>query len=794
MVDNKMIFKDIEKLPIDFEEIMEVMKKRIQSRLPSRWTDFLASNFGMEILEAVSYEAALMNYYLNSSINECFLPTAKTQSAVYNLAKTIGYKPRPSSQSIVILKFYIDELYSKPIFIPKYTIVSTESGLKFYTIVDSYIQPGELYVETIAKSGSLMTDSIISTGIPRYRYKLRKGTVNFIEEVKVNDMIYEQVEFIDQNLKEPFYMLEYDNEFNAYISFGDNVYGLNPPKNEIIEILYVTSAGLQDNIMPYEIVNVDSLIYDTSNSIIYIKVVNEKNAVGGAGPETLDEIKRNAPSIYRTQERCVTRQDFRDYIIAQPGIAKVSVMDRYILDEIAIFGVKVAVIPSNGGYPNSALKKEMLRLLEEKKIISTQVDIVDPSYIPFDVSMTLQVQPNISSNIISNTIRNKVYSYLSWQNRDFGDPVSKLEMQKMILETDGVLSLHNLTVTESKKVFVKEIIFEENKDYSNRIIVNDSWNILKEGSQINILSLSDELVLNAVIVEKDNNALILSNYITDDMNIGIGSLVYPIQRLHGDHLYGTKEITLKHEHIDGTEDFDFMFEMIDAVLINMSYATIYFSDNPLEKYQILFRNGNKLYLDHALDRDLKDGTEMHLLFKRNIPSLSAVAPLGTSVLKFENYPRFSKGSTLIRRDLITFENKTLHMYKSSQQNDYLSVLIDTDYLVKIDRIYINNNTVFQKNIDYNLYDNDKIITWTELGRKKIPHNTKFYIDVVRKKIPKGISDITYYVKSISGKYVTISPTLNTRLFENTIFDYVTDSFNLLPFEIADVGKIEINIV
>jgi len=74
--------RNIEKLPIDFEEIMEGLTNRIKTNLPDKWKDFLASNFGVELLEAFAYEATLMFYYNNMSVNECFLPTAKTRTAV----------------------------------------------------------------------------------------------------------------------------------------------------------------------------------------------------------------------------------------------------------------------------------------------------------------------------------------------------------------------------------------------------------------------------------------------------------------------------------------------------------------------------------------------------------------------------------------------------------------------------------------------------------------------------------------------------------------------------------------
>ena len=51
-------FKDISYVPIDYESIVGLLIERLKTRLPDRWTDFLESNYGMEILEAVAYEAS----------------------------------------------------------------------------------------------------------------------------------------------------------------------------------------------------------------------------------------------------------------------------------------------------------------------------------------------------------------------------------------------------------------------------------------------------------------------------------------------------------------------------------------------------------------------------------------------------------------------------------------------------------------------------------------------------------------------------------------------------------------
>ena len=56
--ENVQEFKELQLVPSDFEEIMEVLIARVKSRLPNKWQDFLTSNFGIELAEVFSYEAS----------------------------------------------------------------------------------------------------------------------------------------------------------------------------------------------------------------------------------------------------------------------------------------------------------------------------------------------------------------------------------------------------------------------------------------------------------------------------------------------------------------------------------------------------------------------------------------------------------------------------------------------------------------------------------------------------------------------------------------------------------------
>jgi len=781
---NNLDLTDIERLPIDFEEIMELLKNRVQARLPNRWTDFLASNFGVELLEAFAYEATLMNYYLNMSVNECFLPTAKTKTGVYSLAKTIGYNPSPPGQSIVTLKFYLDNSHSRDIIIPKYTVITSKDGIPFYTTENKVLYSGETNILVEAKSGTLVEESFISTGEPRRRYKLRQSPVSFIELLTINDEIYTRVDFIDAPGQGKYFTVDYDSEFYAYISFGDGNYGINPAKNLIVNVLYVVGVNSKHNVMPFQITTINDFIFDSENNVVSnIKVINEQNAVGASNGESIDEVKRNAPSIYRTQSRCVTRQDFEDIALTIPGVDKVSVIDNSMMDEIGIFGVKVCVIPKDQKYPTESFKNYIKNILEEKKIVSTQVDVIDPTFIPYDVNINININPNLSSSIVSNKIREVVNNYLSYKNRDFGEEVSVQELYKLISNVQGVNIINDLTVTENRTIYITEIVSP------NTIKYIDNINMLKNGATINILNLNMDLVLTTKIVSinEELSEIIIEDSIDDSMNIGHGSLIYPVLETDLNHRYGDKEITFRVESLISGEQ-------INYPLMNFTNTNIYFEDFPNRYYKVLFKIGNKLYLQEPIDRDIPSGTKIIVVSKKYVPTLKSCVPKGSDTLYFIDYPRFSKGTELIKSAMIYFVSDTITMLRGSLTSDYINTVMNADYLSKVNRVYINNNIVFKENIDYNLIDNGKIIEWTPTGRTKITSNTVYYVDIIKKVINTTDTDIIYYVKDINKKRVTITPPTATKMDELTTFEYRTDVYNILPNEIADIGIVNISFV
>ena len=787
--------RNIEKLPIDFEEIMEGLTNRIKTNLPNKWKDFLASNFGVELLEAFAYEATLMFYYNNMSVNECFLPTAKTRTAVYNHAKSMGYKPSPATQSSVTLKFYLENTHINNILIPKYTRCST-GDINFYTTENAVLYSDELYVTVPAKSGNINTDTFISNGIAGYKYKLINNNVNKIESVFVDDVEYEYVEFIDeQNNEAMYYTVDYDSDYYAFIKFGDGVYGKNPAKNLKIDVTYITGADITHNVNPYTINIINDVIYDSTNAIINgINVTNDEYANGASEAESLDEIKKNTPTVYKTQKRCVTKEDYEDTALMINGVNKVKILDNEMMSEIGIFGVKICVIPdtpSSGGYPSEAFKKDILKIFDDKKVCATQVDIIDPSYITLNTTVNVKISPTTNASTVMNKIRTNISKYLKWENRELGEAVTKQDIYGLVADVPGVLSIENIDISEQRYIYVLETPVIG----SNTIKIRDTMSVLNEGSTINIMNIDGISALTAKIKTMDNEGTCtLSSLsdnsdiiITDEMNIAANCWVYPILKTKGSYNFGEKMIT-----IQGDTLINSSIEKRTTLLSNINYTTIYFGDDQTKTYQILFRVGDSLYLDRGLEDNIDNNTDIVVMHKKFIPILSSTAVMGSSVLELTSYPRFGVGAKLLRYETALYNDTTLSVFRSSGGVDYLENYIAIDTLVKINKVYLNANMILTEGLDYTI-TNNSIINWTDIGKVKVPSNVQYYIDVTKKTDPHNVKVLDYYVKGINKKTINISPSLDSTLADGTSFDYTTDTFNILPWEIADCGTITINV-
>jgi len=71
---------------------------------PDTYTDFSPTSPGMMFIEMASYVGDILSFYQDINIQETFVQFAKNPSNLFHLAYTMGYRPKVTSASEVILE------------------------------------------------------------------------------------------------------------------------------------------------------------------------------------------------------------------------------------------------------------------------------------------------------------------------------------------------------------------------------------------------------------------------------------------------------------------------------------------------------------------------------------------------------------------------------------------------------------------------------------------------------------------------------------------------------------------
>jgi len=112
------------------------------------------------------------------------------------------------------------------------------------------------------------------------------------------------------------YVLEIERDGKAFLRFGDGQYGMAPETGTDFQARYRVGNGSAGN------VGNDTLAHVVTNVQGVVAVRNPLPAAGGVDPETMEDIRQEAPFAFRTQLRAVTEDDYgvmaqRDHAIRE---------------------------------------------------------------------------------------------------------------------------------------------------------------------------------------------------------------------------------------------------------------------------------------------------------------------------------------------------------------------------------------------------------------------------------------------------------------------------------------------
>ena len=145
-VSNKTQDKDVKYLSKDYNSYKNQLMDFAEVYFPNNFNDFSEGNPGMMFLEMAAYVGDVLSFYTDTQLRESFLSLAQDRENLYNLAYSMGYKPKTTSAASVDLEIShlipasssnYEPDYNYALNITKNSTFTSQQGSSFYITKDA---------------------------------------------------------------------------------------------------------------------------------------------------------------------------------------------------------------------------------------------------------------------------------------------------------------------------------------------------------------------------------------------------------------------------------------------------------------------------------------------------------------------------------------------------------------------------------------------------------------------------------------------------------------------------------
>mgnify|MGYP001605076710 CR=1 FL=1 len=317
-----------------------------------------------------------------------------------------------------------------------------------------------------------------SSGLPEQIFSIKNKPILYkSQKVYVDSQAWEEVDDFDASTpNDNHYVL---NRANGEVIFGNGIRGRIPTKGAEIKIDYRYGGGEEGNV-PAEV------NWQLSNNMEDIEgIKNLFPATGGKEEESIDEAKFRARKELKAPYRAVTSEDFQTIAKATPGIRVARAGVQILPKENK---VKVAVVPYSlyeRPIPSEGFKRTVCEHLDKHRLITTQIEVIEPEYVKVSVTASVKIKPQNSPELVRKRVEEALNTFLhplkggpdgnGWQ---FGREVYKSEVYEVIEKIDGVDGVVDLSLSKGGNINELTLVYPGR----HRIEIALSQTVCKEES------------------------------------------------------------------------------------------------------------------------------------------------------------------------------------------------------------------------------------------------------------------------------------------------------------------------
>jgi hypothetical protein len=448
--------KSVDYLTKDYEGFRKLMIDLIPSKTPE-WTDTSQTDMGIVLIELLAHGLDVLSYYQDKMFTEAFLPTARTRKAVINLCRMLGYELStqvPARYKLTFTKSseYIDDVIT----IPKGTKVGTDpnnGAPVVYETEDELIIPagtdkgyvnvthGITIPRDIVGAGNntenqkfklANADVLVDTLLVTTQIKTTNPNANNSGFMEAGTSVWSRVEdFLGSGTEDRHFITIVDEFNNTYIEFGNGRSGMRVPDNVNVVTSYRIGGGKIGNV---GLRTINTLIETEIAGLASIS--NDEQALQiGQDSEDIEHARFSAPKQYRTQGQCITPQDFEDVATTFAGIARAKVVESFNLNS----DIYIYLVPDDYGdtVPQST-KDALLEEINAKKLIHDNPILRDPTYLDFDIDVSVQAYGNFINSTVKNDVTTQIEEAFAISNMEYDEDILVSGIYRELLLVAGV--------------------------------------------------------------------------------------------------------------------------------------------------------------------------------------------------------------------------------------------------------------------------------------------------------------------------------------------------------------------
>ena len=506
---------------VDFDQIKANLIEYLKSTKQFTDYDFSGSNLQV-ILNLISYQAQLNAYSTNMIANESFLSSATIRDNVVSNARSVGYTPvsARSAQSTVTFTYQLTD-FSFPSGYPSFlelqpgSVWQTGSGRVnfFFNVNDPQTAPVSsdgkcTFRDIIVYEGVYLDTSFtVNTADFSQKFILKNQNIDSMSiRVEVQEdpneeklTFYEQANnLVKVGAESTVYWLEEVGEEYYQLTFGDGFFGKKLRDGAKIHVTYlVTNGELANGVnAKANFAYSGDIITSEGDKIVVIPTLDAAtDSVGGANLESVNSVKFNAPKSYAAQNRCVINQDY-EVLIREiyPAASDIYVYGGEELDIPEYGRVFIAIKPNSGESLSALTKNYIAESLNDYRIASLQIVLVDPSviYLEYETVVYYNDKATIKdASGIRSEVNKAISSYfVSSAINKFGGAARYSRIVGAIDDADPAIT-RNTTVLRMRKDFTitpnaptsYEICFDQGlkTDTNTSVIYSTGFQVLQNG-------------------------------------------------------------------------------------------------------------------------------------------------------------------------------------------------------------------------------------------------------------------------------------------------------------------------